>query len=107
MCDRPAPTSAHFLTISRSRLFKAISAGLLPVESSQLVKSLIRTRCSTGRFAYPHHEAGRTLPEVFAPRIFAEDAQGLGDRFVETLRTDLNRMFDALGIGPGAADRVL
>jgi hypothetical protein len=37
----------HFDPISRSRLFKAISAGLLPAEFSQLVKSLIRTPGST------------------------------------------------------------
>jgi hypothetical protein len=54
-----------------------------------------------GRLTYLDDQAGRALPEVFAPVIFAEDTQGLGDRFIETLGADLNRMLDAAQVGAG------
>ena len=53
-----------------------------------------------------HHDAGGQ--SQIAPFIFAEDAQGLGDGFVEALGTDLDRVLDALRIAAGdlaAADR--
>jgi len=53
------------------------------------------------RLAYPENEARRALPEIFAPGIFAEDTQGLGDGFVQRLGTNLNRMLDAARISAG------
>jgi hypothetical protein len=53
------------------------------------------------RLADLDDEAGRALPEVFTPGIFAENTQGLGDRFVKSLGTDLNGMLDAARVGAG------
>jgi hypothetical protein len=47
------------------------------------------------RLANLDDETGRALPEIFAPGIFAENAQSLGNGFIETLRADLNGMLDA------------
>ena len=41
-----------------------------------------------------HHDAGGK--SEIAPFIFSEDAQGLGDGFIEALGTDLDGVLDAL-----------
>jgi hypothetical protein len=46
-----------------------------------------------------HHDAGGK--SEITPFIFAEDAQGLGDCFVEALGTNLDRVLNALRIAAG------
>jgi len=67
----------------RSRFFKAISAGLLAGRVQPIGEILDPHAVLNCRLAYLY-DAGRALPEIFAPRIFAEC---LDDCFIESLGT--------------------
>jgi hypothetical protein len=84
--------------MSRNRLFKAISAGLFPVESSQFSKSLIRTLCSTCGWLIVTTTLAETRLASWLHSSSPKNAQCLGDRLVETLRGDLDCALDALHV---------
>lgn len=84
--------------MSRKRLLSAISAGLLPADSSQILKVFDPDPMLNLRLVDGDHDARGAAIGVLGPLVLPENAQRLSHGLVQTLRSDLRRMLHALRI---------